>query len=338
MIRPSSLPMLAECSKFEGAPSENTDKGLARHRAIAAFLKGEESAFAQFEEEERDNLVWAADYIKMAAPIKDHPLVIEKPRKATLPNGMVITGTPDFTCGPVLLDLKWRYRDYGPQMACYAWMLMDEGFPEPVNAHLLFAEPQSTRVLEFTAESAWAMIKPILENATAPFAVATPCTFCGWCAKKLKCEALIQQVNIALKSNPEWDLPQWHSSEMKTAKEMGQALKIARTLSDWCESVEFHAKEMAVKQGKVPEGFELKSRQGNRYIADLPGAFQAVSLPQAEFLKACSVKPRALFDLYAEFHGMKKAPAEREVEKKLGSIMQRKEPSQMLVQAKPSKD
>jgi hypothetical protein len=251
---------------------------------------------------------------------------------------MVITGTPDFTCGDVLFDLKWRYRDYGPQMACYAWMLLDEGFAEPIKAHLLFAEPQSHRVLTFTHDSAWAMIKPILEGATAPFAVATPCTFCGWCAKKLKCEALTQQVNIALKSNPEWDLPQWHSSEMKTAKEMGMALKIARTLSDWCESVEFHAKEMAVKQGKVPEGFELKSRQGNRYVADLVAAFQAISLPQAEFLKVCTVKPRSLFDLYATFHGMKKAPAEREVEKKLGAVIQRKEPSQMLVQTKPSKD
>jgi hypothetical protein len=339
--------MLAECPKFQSAPSgsgsgdapagtrgDYIDQGLARHKAIAAYLAGDEKALDTFKDDERDNLLWAADYIKMKAPLADYPLIIETPRKATLPNGEIIQGTPDIVCGPELFDLKWRPRDYKPQMACYAWMIMDGGVPAPVHAHLLFAQLQTHRILTFDADSAWATIKPILENVTAPFAVATPCTFCGWCAKKLTCEALIQQVNIALKSNPEWDLPQWHSSEMNTAQQMGQALKIARTLADWCDSVEFHAKEMAVKQGIVATGFTLKSRQGNRVIDDVVGAFQRANLPQAEFLKACSVKPKSLFELYAAFHGMKKAPAEREVEQKLGEVIKRKEPTQMLVQEK----
>lgn len=365
MIRPSALPMLAECPKFVSAPTtpskrltpatpgaddqqalvrvevtprvEMIEAGLARHKAIAAYLGGDEKALDVFKDDERDNLVWAADYIKMVAPLKDHPLIIEKQRKATLPNGQVIVGTPDIVCGDQLFDLKWRPRDYKPQMACYSWFVLEEGVFSLIKAHLLFAQVQTHRVLTFDADSAWATIKPILENVTAPFAVATPCTFCGWCAKKLTCEALIQQVNIALKSNPEWDLPQWHSSEMKTAKDMGLALKIARTLGDWCESVEFHAREMAVKQGLVPTGFQLKSRQGNRVIEDVTAAFQRANLPQAEFLKACTVKPKSLFELYATFHGMKKAPAEREMEQRLGETIKRKDPIQMLVQEK-SKD
>lgn len=338
MIRPSALPMLAECPKFEGAPSKDTQAGLVRHKAIAAYLGGDERALDGFEEEEHDHLIWVADYIKLKAPLLDQPLVIEKQRRAVLPNGTPIQGTPDFVCGSEIFDLKWRPRDYGPQMAAYAWMVLDENAKSPIRAHLLFGETETIRVLTFDADSAWAVIKPIIQMTDAPFAVATPCAFCGWCAKKSTCEALVQQVNLALKSNPEWNLPQWHSSKMTTAKEIGLALRIARTLSDWCDSVEFHAREMALKQGVIAEGFALASRRGNRFIADVTEAFQKVGLPQEQFLKACTVRPKTLFDLYAAFHGMKKAPAEREVENKLGATIQRKESTTSLVQEKPPKE
>jgi hypothetical protein len=337
-MRPSALPMLAECPKFEGDNTPFAKAGVGRHKAIAAFLKGDEKALDAFEEEVQENLTWAADYIKLKAPLLDHPLVIETQKKAVLPNGIPIEGTPDFVCGPILLDLKWRPRDYSPQMAAYAWMILDEGVPPPITAILLFGQTQSIRTLTFDADSAWAMMKPIIEGVDAPFAVATPCSFCGWCAKKLNCNALIQQVNIALQSNPEWNLPQWHSSEMTTAREMGLALRIARTLTDWCESVEFHAKEMARKQGIVAEGYKLTSRRGNRFIDDILAAFHKANLPQEQFLKTCTVKPKALFECYASFHGLKKTNAEREVELRLGDSIKRKEPSTSLVENKAVKE
>jgi len=336
-IRPSSLPMLAECPKFEGAPSEFAEAGLARHKAIAAYLKGDETALDDFSEEEKDNLEWAADLIKLKAPLADYPLIIETKKRAILPNGCPIEGTPDFVCGDQIFDLKWRPRDYGPQMASYAWMVLEDGNFPSVTAHLLFAQVQTHRILKFDHGSAWHEIKPILEQVEAPFAAPTPCAFCGWCAKKLECEALIQQVNIALASNPEWNLEQWHSSKMTTAAEMGQALTIARTLADWCESVEHHAKEMATKHNVVPTGFELMSRRGNRTIEDVQAAFLSLNLPQDEFLKACSVRPRTLFDTYGTFHGLKKAAAEKEVERRLGEILQRKPSTVALMKERTKK-
>lgn len=329
--------MLEDCPKFVGSPSEYTNEGTKRHKALAAYLGGKEQALDVFLEDVRDNLMWAADYIKLKAPLKDHPLGIEMTQSGTLPNGIKLEGTPDFICGKHIFDLKWRPRDYRAQMAAYAYMRMDGGEFDEITSHLLFGEMQSHREHKWTVDSAWTLMKGIIEQVKAPFAAPTPCDYCGWCAKKLKCEALIQQVNLALASNPEWELEQWHSSEMVTAKEIGMALKIARTLKDWCESVEFHAKEMASKQGVVAEGFELKSRQGNRFIADIGGAFTSVNLPQPDFLKACVVKPRLLFDIYAEFHGMKKAPAERDVVSKLGAFIQRKSSFVMLTAKKPSK-
>lgn len=338
MIRPSSLPMLQECPKFEGAGSEFADAGTKRHEAIAAFLSGNEDAFLEFDDEDREHLLWAADYVKLKAPLLDAPLELEQKRAAVLPTGQPIQGTPDMICGDQLFDLKWRPRDYMAQMAAYAYMVLAEGKTPEVTAHIMYAQTETVRRFTFDTDRAWAVIKPILDTAAAPFAVPVPCSYCGWCAKKLTCTALIQQVNIATKSNPEWDLPQWHSSQMTTAEEIGQALKIARTLADWCESVEYHAKELAIKQGIVATGFKLTSRKGNRFITDVKEAFRLASLPQEEFLKACTVKPRLLFDLYAAFYGMKKAPAEREVERRLGEFIQRKETTMMLTQEKPQKD
>lgn len=342
-IRPSNLPMLAECPKFEGAPSEATARGTLRHEALEVYLAGDEHAFDNLSEDEAENLEWAADYVKLKAPLLDHKPVVEAKLSGVLPNGMPIEGTPDIVCGDHLFDLKWRPRDYRPQMACYSFMILDgravdDAAGREITAHVMYAQTQTVRVMKFDSYTAWETIKPIIAQATASFAVATPCSFCGWCSKRLTCEALVQQVNIALKSNPLWDLPQWHSSEMKTAKEMGLALKIARTLGDWCESVEFHAKDLAIKQGIVAEGFTLASRQGNRFVDDIGAAFQKANLPQEVFLKACNVRPRQLFDLYAEFHGLKKAHAEREVEKRLGETIKRKEPSVSLVAEKPTKD
>ena len=363
--RPSALPMLAQCPKFRGAESEYTNEGKKRHNALADYLRvgeterqkqgkdrhgvfsdhftGNKKALEKIPEHLREDLEWAIEYVEMKAPIRDWPMVVEGSLESTLPNGLQIFGTPDIVCGPKILDLKWRPRDYAAQMAAYAFMVLDQSeqtdkpFPE-VESFLLFGSTQTVRSQKWTKESAWRTIQEIITNVESAWAAPTPCEYCGWCGLKRNCEALTQQVNIALASNPEWNLPQWHSSEMNTAKELSLALTIARTLKDWCESVEFHAKEKAVKEGIIADGFQLQTRQGNRVIDDIQAAFANANLPQDEFIKACSVKLKALIDTYAEFHGMKKAPAERDIEQRLKAIIQRKSPTAMLVkERKPKK-
>jgi len=329
--------MLRQCPKFEGQSSEYTSDGTKRHQVFADYWRGDKKVLEALEEDSQENMEWAIDYCETKAAHPDYPYQIELTRSAVLPDGRKLGGTPDLVCGPDIFDLKWRYRDYGPQMAAYAYMVLDEGrFPE-VTTHALYANHQTARSRKWTSESCWELMRDIITNAESSWAAPTPCEYCGWCAKKLKCEALIQQVNIALASNPEWNLEQWHSSEIINAKQMGQALKIARTLSDWCESVEYHAKELGTKQGVIAEGFQLLSRSGKRFISDIAAAFQATGLPQPEFIKACSVTCKPLEEIYAKFHGMKKAPAARDLAAKLGALIQRKPPVNMLVVAKPSK-
>jgi hypothetical protein len=339
--------MLAQCPKFQGAESEYTSEGKKRHNSFADYFRGDKDAYAKAPEAMKEDLEWAIEFVEFKAPIKDHTMRVERKLSAVLPNGLEIVGTPDLVCGPYILDLKWRPRDYAAQMAAYAYMVIDEAEQKGENitsteSFLLFGSTNTVRTHKWTKESAWATIQQIITDVESAWAAPTPCEYCGWCALKLKCEALSQQVSIALASNPEWNLPQWHSSEMNTAKELGMALQIARTLKDWCESVEFHAKEKAVKEGIVAEGFKLQQRQGSRAIEDIKAAFGKSNLPQGEFLKACNVKFKSLVEVYAEFHGQKKAPSERDLEERLQGILFRKSPSTMLVaerkpKTKPSK-
>jgi hypothetical protein len=132
----------------------------------------------------------------------------------------------------------------------------------------------------------------------------------------------------------DWKLETFHSSEIKTTDEMGKALKLARQLAHWCESVEFHAKEMAVKEGAIPSGFKIQQRQGNRFIPSVSDAFGRMAMPQGEFLKACEVKFSRLVEVVAELNGLKKAQAERDVERKLAEAITRKPSSVSLVAVK----
>src|SRR5262245_59524292 len=96
MIRPSSLPMLAQSPCFEsGDGNEFEESGTNRHAYLHALYRfdiGQEgSQIKQFcanghllSEEEMEAVQWAYDYIKLHAPMSDHPIHFE--RKMTLIN------------------------------------------------------------------------------------------------------------------------------------------------------------------------------------------------------------------------------------------------------------
>jgi hypothetical protein len=335
--RPSSLPALKECPQFDstGTTSEHADAGTKRHKALEKLLAHNDPLPLQdLPEDERDGVTWAADYIRLHAPMSDHPLETERKRSFIAPDFSEISGTPDYVCGNHVFDLKWRYRDYSAQMAAYALMVMDSGH-ESVICHVLFGEPQKAYRFDFTRESAESIIGPILESAGK--GDPTPCDYCSWCSKSKTCPALIARANAVVGGRDDWKLEQYHASCIEDTLEMGKALKLARQLADWCEAIEHHAKDMALKRGIVPAGFSLKSRQGNRFIKSVLEAFPKAGLPQDVFLAACEVKLSTLVEAYAGFHGSKKAPAERELEAKLGETVQRKPSSMALVADKEVK-
>jgi hypothetical protein len=337
--RPSSLPMLAECPQFEGRGSDFADTGTARHKALAALMHGDDSLAANLDEEDREGVEWAEEYIRLRAPMSDYPLLVERhvnPLDADFnplfPNG----GTLDFSCGPELFDFKWRRRNYREQMAAYALGMMQEtGWPQ-VNVHVLFGNDKYAQRYSFCeAEAEEIVTKVLAKRLSDP--EPHPCDYCGWCSKAATCPALLTLANHVADGREDWQLEKFHSSEINDPAEMGKALRMARKLADWCEAIEHHAKEMAIKQGALPAGFKLQDRKGNRFIASVSEAFARLAMPQDEFLKGCEAKFAKLTEVHAGLHGLKKAQAEREIERKLGDALQRK-PSTISLVADKTKE
>lgn len=341
MIRPSSLPALAQCGLFKSDPkgSDATMDGTVRHQVLANLLNGDTEDRKRIDSElstlegtdQIEGVGWAFEFIKFKAPMSNYPLNVERKGSFMGPDFQEISGTPDVVCGPVVFDLKWRWSDYKPQMAAYALMqFVGDDDDRTIVVYVLFAESQKVVHYTFTRQEAESIVYGIIgsvESATE----AKPNDFCGWCERRLTCQSVVKNLNAVIENRDDFQLETWHSSEIKTAEDMGKALRIARVVKEWCESVEFHAKEMAIKQGMVPTGFKLQSRQGNRFVSDLGQAFALSGLSQEKFLESCEVKLSKLVDAYAEVNVMKKKPAEKALEAKLGSVIQRKKPSESLV-------
>jgi hypothetical protein len=334
--------MLAACPKWiTDGDTVATSAGTNRHAALHAILTQEPTSdppneYLALDDSDRESVQWAADYVRLKAPMSEYPLECERKDFFVGPDFTRIEGTPDVVCGNHVFDLKSRQRDYTAQMAAYSLMRF-ERLPgaESVTVHLMYTESRRVQVLEFDREAAEAIVQRIQESVTAPEAGYTPCDYCGWCGARITCPALVARAGAVANGREDWHLEQYHSSQIDDPAEMGKALRMARHLADWCEAVEHRAKEMAIKDGKVPVGFKIQTRQGNRFIPDIKAAFAVAGLPQDEFLAACDVKFSALVDRHAAINGMKKAPAEREMERRLGDALQRKSPSVSLVAEKP---
>lgn len=351
MIRPSSLPILAQCPCFESGEAQDfTDAGTVRHGGFAEALRGNADWRDIVPEDERDAVEWAASYVKMKSDTANYPLRIEEKVGTAFDDDFNplwdgdAVGTADAICGNQIFDLKWRQRDYTAQMAAYALALLQRGF-HSVTCHILFAESKHVKVITFTEAEAAKIVGDILKTLT-PDAKPKQNSYCGWCKKQAYCAAVmadVAQITHAREEITEADkqaFAAWLAAGAHTsgipddAKLLGQILRIAKVLGKWVEAAEHHIKESALKRGVIADGFKLQTRQGNRVIPSVTDAFAKIGLPQDEFLKACSVGFTDLVETFKTLHGMKKAQAERTVEEKLGDALTRKSSSVSLVAVK----
>jgi hypothetical protein len=352
-IRPSSLPFLAQCPCWQSDQAtgrEDKEGGNARHDYLAALLRcnprGNDRADVEvrISEDEAATVRWAADYIWIHAP-SNYPLRVEhhvNPLDAGFQPIFENGGTLDAASGPELFDFKWRQRDYGPQMAAYALALFQEQGWHEVRVHVLYGEPQRAEMFTLTEEGAEKIVFDIVDRARAkPDPTPTPCEYCGWCAHRLTCKALIETAVRVASGYSEMDqVKSWHPSAMESGAELSAALWIWRNvLSKWGESVEYHAREGVLKRGLTLPGFEIGTKKGRAYVADVIAAFKLAGLPQDEFLRGCQVRLNTskkypnqlgLTDIYAGFHGIKATPAKKDLLKKLDAVVQRTKDSVTL--------
>jgi hypothetical protein len=335
LIRPSSLPALAQCAKFEPGSSDFADSGTKRHAALKAHFDGDDALLDALPDDDRDGVKWAADYIRLKSPMSDHPISFERKGSFVTSDFDEIIGTLDCECGPTLFDLKWRERDYGPQMACYALMMLSgKAWPE-ITVHILFAERQRAETYRIDEQSALNIVEAIVSRAKDPAAKETPCDYCTMCARRLSCPALNKMALAVVNGREDWKLEQWHASEIQNPGQMLLALRAVPFIRKWCAAVEYHADEMWQQKGIQIPGCELKESKGKTYAADIQGAFNASGLPLEKFLKCATLRMKSskdepgklgIVDAYVEENRgsfASKAAAERDLKKKIEPFVAR---------------
>jgi hypothetical protein len=338
-IRPSSLPFLAQCPCWESGTEhgeEYKDAGTRRHAALRAHCNGDDTLLSALDAEDREAVLWAAGYIR-ANVTAEFPVEWEQRLSFMTDDFEEYTGTADAVCGRDLFDLKWRERDYAAQMAAYALALF-QARPElnKIRVHVLYGATQRADVYTLTEPAARELVQGVIAAAKDTAKQPTPCDYCGWCAHRLTCKPFLQTAQRVARGYADEErqalVASWHPSQMETPEDIALGITIARKiLGPWCESMEYHAREAALKKGFALPGYELKTKRGRKFVKDVAGAHSALGLAPEQLLKCCdlrlnsskSIKEKVgVIDVYAEAHQLPKAAAKRQVEKQLGDIIQ----------------
>lgn len=221
-------------------------------------------------------------------------------------------GTADFVAiagtRGILMDWKFGWGAVEPaatnaQGAAYSLGCF-ERFPELETLELHFVQPRRTSISSHTYTRAdvpalHLRIDTIIRRANARNKEECPGHQCEYCRKQATCTALR---NLALPIAARYqglDIPEeLHASNITDPSMMARCLEAAKVLKEWCESVTFHATEMALNGAEIP-GFKLAKRAGKRSIGDALAAYGAVRdmLSPEEFMECCgNVRLDALGD------------------------------------------
>lgn len=204
-LRPSALPKLAECPRYEGESEAGpaAERGTAMDSAFRAILNG--SHVGWLPDANREDVVaveWAVSAFRLLAgnaPIQ----AAEKDLRVSM---LGMEGTADGACPEKLfsVDLKsGQVRDYEAQMAAYALGFMEREFCEEWTTHLLFCDERKIVSTRWTQQSAWDVVNPIIALAKDPQAAPTPCEYCSWCAKRWTCQTRLEPLSMLLTGAPD---------------------------------------------------------------------------------------------------------------------------------------
>ncbi|MEL0098699.1 MAG: DUF2800 domain-containing protein [Opitutae bacterium] len=332
-IRPSALPALNQCVCFE---SDDIDRdyseiGTQRHKELERRLNKKEPDNS-LDQESNEAIQWAVEYINMTC---NGELKTEKKLSVFCgKNHRQMTGTCDVVDSYYrnIWDFKWRYRDYSAQMAAYALGVMQENWTEDVTIHVLFGEQQNSVKYNLTYYEAEKIVNEIVYKVEAG-GPPTPCDYCNWCGAKATCPALVERVQAIQAGREDWELDNYHGSQIDNPEEMGKALTLAREVKSWIEGIEYHAKRLAEKNGGLP-GFKLQTRKGKASITNIPEACKISTIPPQEFLALCSVSVSKIIDAvyFANQESYtSKAAAKRAITNALESVTERGKDSISLV-------
>ena len=200
-ISPSSLPKLAECALFTGAPgaSAAAERGTLLDKALRELFMDDPTTFDLLTAEDKKAVEWGANELRVLSggyhvETREEHLGMEVP-------GMSKPGTADAVCvrAQWVADIKTgQVRNYRQQLAAYALACMVEHFANSWTAHVVYVDQRLRRTYDFTRDQAEATVSNLIAEASSRAAEPTPNEYCGWCANFNSCRAIVRQSSEAL--------------------------------------------------------------------------------------------------------------------------------------------
>jgi hypothetical protein len=204
-LRPSSLPKLAQCAKWESEAIAGpaADRGNALDLEFRLRLGNPSVVRPRLEDlDDESSVQWAVDTARVFSGGRHVETNEENLRIAYA--GM--TGTADALCSERQwsADLKTgEVRNYVGQQAAYALGFMDREFTDHWTVLLLFCDERQVVTLDFTREQAERIVREIIAKAKDTNAVPTPCDYCGWCALRWTCKPRLEPLSQLLCGAPD---------------------------------------------------------------------------------------------------------------------------------------
>jgi hypothetical protein len=338
-LAPSSFPAWAVCPCFDSDSAERADaaEGTAQHAALSAMLSGNNAPLAALSPDAREAVNWAAGYVHTLAGVQS--IIAEHRVSFTAPDGFAPDGISQVYDGTAdaiiihppgnladLVDYKSGAdeRDHRPQLAgCALALFSMRTRLKTIRCHVLYGRVRRADSWAMTQADAAATVLPILDARRHPARTPTACDYCTFCAARMTCPAITQQVAAVGETASTWAdlaLAIRNPGAITDPETASRALTLARFVSTWADAVRARATELA-KAGSVLPGYRLQERRGARDVTDLNAAFVLLGLSQEQFVAACKLSFPRLTDAYGQARTMSKARAAQEVENLLRDII-----------------
>ena len=296
MSRPSSLPKLAECVRFEGKAGAGpaAERGNTLDKLYREVLGG--VAALDPNNEEHKGVSWAVDVTRILAKKEADDVgpeifttesILWKEDDLRV-KAMGMQGTADCALphARTSIDLKsGQERNYIEQQALYALGFMARYNVKAWTVVLLYSDLRQMREFKFTQYWAENIIRQLMARVNDPLSVATPCDYCNWCAKKYTCAERLETVAFWAGKDPatiDWQ------AEMNDPVKLAQFINLCSLITSK-DGLEDYARGLArekLNTGEDVPGFVLRNRKGREYVEPETVAIHAEQLGIANILAA----------------------------------------------------
>jgi hypothetical protein len=282
--RHSSLPKLALCGQYEGAPGE---AGLAAQRGTKldaifrmAWQTGDMGSHDTISDEDAGVVRWAINAMMRLRTTHLDVVETDEDKCRVRTPGMEHVGTADAICahGGWHADLKTgQIYDYEAQMAAYALGLMHHHMRGSWTAHLIFADQQKVVSRTFTYAEAREIVSKVLANIGTSAVIND---YCGWCAKSLTCSARVTATETTLATTHET-----FAAMLADPSRLGEFLLRCKTFDDFREAAEAEARRLLGDGVEVP-GWRLQKPRVSEFVDAEVLIGNLANLDPAELLRA----------------------------------------------------